>query len=214
MVNAPSGSRMEAGPTPLVVRMTPHGDDVSVALEDERFPMVEEIILRSENKSDFSKLPEDDSEASKSMMNEADLAEFRAKSKISAYINLIPAGCDVVQIHHLGYRAFYAYPFFVGYSFPLLPLAEEFCRYYGVCPAQLSPYVYKLIRMLAKYAELAGRGVSLRHLMHLFAPSFYREMMLHLRHRGSKSLVVKMDDKANRFLRQDRGHGSQRELVA
>nr|XP_033516744.1 uncharacterized protein LOC117281059 [Nicotiana tomentosiformis] len=51
--------------------------------------------------------------------------------------------------------------------------------------------------MLTKYAELAGRGVSLRHLMHLFTPSLYRGTMLHLCHRGSKSLVEKMDDKAN-----------------
>jgi len=104
----------------------------------------------------------------------------------------------VVQLHHPGYCAFYAYSFYVGCSFSLLPLAEEFCRYYGIYTAQLSPYIYKLICMLTKYVELAGRGISLRHLMHLFAPNFYIGMMLHLRHRGSKSLVVKIDDKANR----------------
>lgn len=51
--------------------------------------------------------------------------------------------------------------------------------------------------MISKYVELARVKVTVRHLMHLFAPNFQRGMMLYLRHRGGKCLVVKMDDKAN-----------------
>nr|XP_033511981.1 uncharacterized protein LOC117276733 [Nicotiana tomentosiformis] len=36
-----------------------------------------------------------------------------------------------------------------------------------------------------------------RHLIHLFASSFYRWTMLNLRHRGGKYLVVKMEDKGS-----------------
>lgn len=65
---------------------------------------------------------------------------------------------------------FYVYPFLVGYIFPLPLLVVDFCRYYEVCPTQLSPYLYKLFLMFIKYAELAGREVTLRHVLSLFAP--------------------------------------------
>lgn len=63
-------------------------------------------------------MPEDDLEISESLMDEVSLDEFRNRFKIPAHIDLVHAGHNVVQIHHHGYCAFYAYPFHVGYSFP------------------------------------------------------------------------------------------------
>nr|XP_033515477.1 uncharacterized protein LOC117279952 [Nicotiana tomentosiformis] len=199
MVNVSSSSRGVPDPVPLVVCMPSHEGGAAIAAKDESFPTVEEINPRSEKaRTDVSKLPEDDREAVESEMGTVSLSNFRVKFKIPVHIDLVPAGRDVVQIHRPGYCMFYTYPFYVGYSFPILPLVEKFCRYYGVFPAQLSPYIYKLILMLTKYAELADRGVTLHHLMHLLALSFHIGTMLHLHHHRGKSLVVKMDDKANR----------------
>lgn len=50
------------------------------------------------------------------------------------------------------YCTFYKYSFVIGYSFPLLPLAEEFCRFYQVFLAQILPYTFKLLLLLTKYA--------------------------------------------------------------
>lgn len=52
--------------------------------------------------------------------------------------------------------------------------------------------------MLSKFAELADVEVTLRHTMHLFMPTFYCDTMLKICHRGSKSLVVRMDHKGSR----------------
>lgn len=106
----------------------------------------------------------------------------------------VPAGSDKVHIHHPRYYSLHAYPFSVGYSFPLLTLVEEFCHYYNVSPTQLAPYVYKVIKMLSKFAELVGVEVTVRHLVYIFPSHFYQGTMLNLRHRG-KYLIVKMDDK-------------------
>lgn len=114
--------------------MPPHNDGADIVVEDESFPTVEEIIPHNEKaRSDFSKSPADEFEPVESEMGVAALAELRAKFNIPAYIDLIPAGRDAVQVHRPGYCVFYAYPLYVGYSLP--PLVEEFCRYYGVCPA-------------------------------------------------------------------------------
>lgn len=86
----------------------------------------------------------------------------------------------------------------IGYTFPLFPLEEEFCRFYQVCPAQLSPYTLKVLLLLTKYAELAECNVSIHHLLHLFSPSFHRGTMVLLRHRGTKRLVVGTFDRASR----------------
>lgn len=51
--------------------------------------------------------------------------------------------------------------------------------------------------MLTKFVELAEVELTVRHLTHLFALSFYRGMMLNLCHRRGRCLVVKMLDKAN-----------------
>lgn len=64
-------------------------------------------------------------------------------------------------------------------------------------PAQLAPYVYNVIKMLSKFAELVGVEVTVRHLVHQFAPGFYIGTMVNLRHRGSKCLVVRMDNKGS-----------------
>lgn len=83
--------------------MCPHDDRAAIVAEDDSFPTVEEIIPRREKtRFDFSKLPEDDPEVSESPMREAALIEFRARFKISAHINLIPAGHGVVQNTTLG----------------------------------------------------------------------------------------------------------------
>lgn len=103
-----------------------------------------------------------------------------------------------MEVHRPEYCAFYVYPLLIGYTFPLLPLAEEFCRFYNVYPVQLSPYLYKAFLMLTKYAELAGCEVDVRYSLHLFSPSFYRDTMTHPRHRGTRGLVVRMDDRTNR----------------
>lgn len=51
--------------------------------------------------------------------------------------------------------------------------------------------------MLAKFVKLAEVEVTVRHLVHIFAPHFYRGTMLNLRPRGGKCLVVRIDDKGN-----------------
>lgn len=101
------------------------------------------------------------------------LADFKDKYVLPNQVELVPANNDEVY-DRPGYCALYAYPFTIGYSFPLPPLVEEFYRFYRVCPAQLAPFVYKVIKMLSKFAELAGVEITVRYLVHLFTPSFYR----------------------------------------
>ncbi|XP_070049238.1 uncharacterized protein [Nicotiana tomentosiformis] len=99
MTKASSVLGMATDPTPLAVLIPPHADRISIATEEENFPMVEEIVSRTEKtRSDFSKMPEDDPEVPESMMKEIDLAEFKARFKIPAHIDLIPAGRDVTVI--------------------------------------------------------------------------------------------------------------------
>lgn len=52
--------------------------------------------------------------------------------------------------------------------------------------------------MLTKFPEPAGVEVMVPHLVHLFAPNFYKGTMLNLHHYRVKCLVVNMDDKASR----------------
>lgn len=81
--------------------------------------------------------------------------EFKAMFGLPNHVEMIPTGEDEVHVHCLGSCALYTYPFTIGYSFPFLSLVKEFCHYYGVCFAQVVPYVYKVIKMLSKFAELA-----------------------------------------------------------
>lgn len=90
-------------------------------------------------------------------------------TKWSSYIRVTTKCTLTVQ----GIVPFYAYLFTIGYSFPLTPLVEEFCLHYRVCPAQLAPLVYKIIKMLTKFVELVGVEVTLRHFVYLYMPSFY-----------------------------------------
>lgn len=92
---------------------------------------------------------------------------------------------------------FYADPFIVGYTLPLPKLVVDFCRLYEVCPGQLSSYLYKLFLMLLKYAKPVGHEVTLDHMLSIFAPQLIRDSMVHMRPRGSRSLVVKMDGRTN-----------------
>lgn len=71
------------------------------------------------------------------------LAKFKAKFGLPNNVELIPVNND--KVHRPRYCALYAYPFAIGYMFPLLLLVEEFFRYYKVCSAQLALCVYKVI---------------------------------------------------------------------
>lgn len=146
-------------------------------------------------RTDFNSTAKDEPEPVHSMMDAATLVAFKVKWRILEHIELVPARGNIVHIHCPGY---YAYPFIIGYTLPVPSLATNFYRFYEVCPAQLTPYIYKLFLMLTKYAELDNRGVSLQHLLHIFVPSFHRGTVLHLRHRGTKSLLIGMDNKTNR----------------
>lgn len=99
-------------------------------------------------------------------------------------MELVPANNDEVHTHRPGYYALYAYPFTFGYSFLLPLLVEDFCRFYRVYPAQLAPFVYKVIKILLKFFELAGIEITMRNLVHLFVHNFYRVRMLNLRYHG------------------------------
>lgn len=78
-------------------------------------------------------------------------------------------------------------------------LVVDICRYYEVCPAQLSPNLYKVFLMFIKYVELAGHEVTLGHVLSLFTPWKIRGKMIHACPLGSKGLVVKIDDRNNRL---------------
>lgn len=116
---------------PLSVRVPPHEDDMAVVVDDDNFPTVDEIIpCNDKSMLDFLKKPTEDPESVLSKLDEAVLAELRVKYEIPAYINLVLVGGAVVQVHRLGYYAFYVYSFRIGYSLALPLLVEEFCRYY------------------------------------------------------------------------------------
>lgn len=65
------------------------------------------------------------------------------------------------------------------------------------------PLVFKMVKMLAKFDELAEVEVMVRHLVHLFAPHLYRGMLLNLHHCEGKFLVKRIDDKVSRHFRLD-----------
>ncbi|XP_009799367.1 uncharacterized protein [Nicotiana sylvestris] len=131
-------------------------------------------------------------------MREEDIAELKARWGIPGYVDMRPTiGNDIVHFDRPGYCVFYAYPFLIGYTLPLSLLVVDFCRFYEVCPTQLSSYLYKLFLMLLKFERLASREITLDHMLNIFAPQLIRNTMLHMRPRGSKRLVVKMDNRAN-----------------
>lgn len=67
-----------------------------------------------------------------SSMTAKSLAEFKVKCGLPDHMELIPANNDEMHTHHPGYCALYAYPFTIGYSFPLISLVDVFCHFYGV----------------------------------------------------------------------------------
>lgn len=65
---------------------------------------MEEIAPRNPNvSSDFSKFREVESETFKSVINEADLLELKAKYSLPNHVELIPTGWDMVQHHRSRY---------------------------------------------------------------------------------------------------------------
>nr|XP_009761288.1 PREDICTED: uncharacterized protein LOC104213478 isoform X1 [Nicotiana sylvestris] len=176
----------------------PSGGEDIVVEKGGSFPTVEELLPRHPTSlSDFLKDPPATPTPVFSETDQAHIDALRTKYSIPANVDMILAGRDFVEVHRPGYCAFYEYPFVIGYSFPLPPLAEEFCRFYQVCLVQLSPYTLKVLLLLTKYAELAECEVTVHHLLHLFSPSFHRGTMVHLRHRGTKGLVVGTDNRAS-----------------
>lgn len=51
--------------------------------------------------------------------------------------------------------------------------------------------------MLHKYVKLVSREVAFDHMLHIFALRLVRGSMIHMRPRGSRSLVMKIHDQAN-----------------
>ncbi|XP_070021134.1 uncharacterized protein [Nicotiana sylvestris] len=186
-----------ANPTPENVSQITGGADV---VEDEEVPSVIEILARLVREpTDFNTPAGVEPEPVHSVMRERDIVELKERWGIPGYVDMRPAvGKDIVHFDCPGYCVFYAYPFIVGYTLPLPLLVVDFCRFYEVCPAQLSPYLYKIFLMLLKYAELASREVTLDHMLSIFAPQLIRGSMIHMCPRGSRGLVVKMDDRTNR----------------
>lgn len=124
------------------------------------------------------------------------LATPRVSYDIPNYIEMAPAGTDCANVHRPEYCTFYEYAF--GSGIPINPLAEEFCRLYGACPAQLTPYMLKVCRILTTYAAKGEKEVTVHHLLQMFGVSFMRGSMIQLVRRGNKSFVAQTDDKASR----------------
>nr|XP_009597861.1 uncharacterized protein LOC104093758 isoform X1 [Nicotiana tomentosiformis] len=195
----PSDIHMEDHSIPLDIIFPDQGEDGGIIAEEESLPIVEKIVPRCPNaKTDLQKAPEVVTERFKSAMTTGQLTELKVRLGLPGHVDLIPAGNDKVQIHRPDFCALYTYPFLIGYSFPLPSLIEDLCRYYNLCPTQLAPYIFKVAMILMKFSELAIVDNTVHHLIHLFAPHFYRGTLLNLHHRGGKCLVVRMDDKASR----------------
>lgn len=121
--------------TPLLVAM-PSGSGEPKVAEDENFPTLEEIISRNSSViNDYQKEPTPAPEQVLSVMGSKQISDMRSKFHIPDYVDIVSVGNDSIQIHQPVYYAFYQYPFLVVYSLPLLSLAEEFFRFYSVCPA-------------------------------------------------------------------------------
>lgn len=131
---------------------SPGGEDMTVE-EGDNFPTVEELLPRHPmSRRDFLKDPPPTPAPVLSETEQVHIDALRAKYNIPAHIEMVPVGRDFVEVHRPVYCAFYEYPFVIGHSFPLLPLAEEFCRFYQVYLTQLSPYMLKILLLLTKYA--------------------------------------------------------------
>nr|XP_009791454.1 PREDICTED: uncharacterized protein LOC104238700 [Nicotiana sylvestris] len=196
MSNLSSDVNEEIQATTLAVVAFVRGGDAISTVEVEAPPSVEEIIPRNPDAKPYLQRQLEAvvvAEVFRSSLTAKCLAEFKDTFGIPDQVKIVPTDKDEVYTDHPRYCALYAYPFTIGYSLPFPPLVEEFCCYYRVCPIQLAP----LVKILSKFAELADVEITLRHNVHLFMPTFYCGKMLNIRHRGSKSLVVKTDDKGS-----------------
>lgn len=125
------------------------GGDAISAVEVKALPSMDEIIPSNPDaKWDFNRLPEAVVEVFRSSLMAKCLAEFKAKYDILNQVEHVPTNEDEVHTHPPWYCALFTYPFTIGYSFPHLSLVEEFFHFYRVCPAQLAPFVYKVIKIL------------------------------------------------------------------
>lgn len=135
----------------------PSGSEDTTVAEGDILPTVEEILPRNPMcRNDFLEEPVPSPAPVVSETEQAHIDDLRSMYNIPSHIELVPVGRDFVDVHRLKYYAFYMCPFVIDHSLPLLLLAEEFCLFYEVCPAQLSPYTYKIFLVLTKYAELGG----------------------------------------------------------
>lgn len=113
-----------------------HGEGVSAIVDDEAFPSVEEISPHNPDvRSDLTKSLDVAPGIFVSTITSKELAKLKAKFGLPNHVKPILTSGDVVHVHHPRYCALYTYPFLINYSFPLLPLVEELCRHYAVCPA-------------------------------------------------------------------------------
>lgn len=103
----------------------------------------------------------------------ADLLELRAKFDIPARIELVTTEMDMAWVRCPGYYMFYTYIFHVDYTLSLLPLAEEFFRFYGVC--QLSSLRISTSSLGCLLSLKISRvEITHRNLVVSFTPTFYR----------------------------------------
>lgn len=116
------------------------------------------------------------------------LASLRETYDIPDHVDMVPAGQDYANVPRTRYCAFYEYAFRIGYTLPIYPLAEDLCRWYGACPAQLTPYALKVCRVVSVYATKARKEVTVHHLLQMFNVVFMRGSMLRLRSRGQEKL--------------------------
>lgn len=90
-------------------------------------------------------------------IGQAHIDALRTKYSIPPYVEIVPAGRDLVEVRRPGYCTFYEYPF-----------------NYQVCLVHISLYTCKIFVVLTKYMELAGCVVDIHYLLHLFSLSFHR----------------------------------------
>lgn len=148
------------------------------------------ILIRKDFQTKCPELPWEHIE-----LLQSHLDDLRAASNIPDHVEMAPTWMDYANVHRPGYCTFYEYPFLIDYSLPIYLLAEELCRFYNVCPTQLTPYTLKVCRILTTYAAKDECEVSVHHLLHLFNTGYLRGTMLQLKSRGTKGLLVKYDDK-------------------
>lgn len=111
------------------------GDDI-VAEEGDNFLTVEEILPRNPmSRNDFHKEHAPSPVPVISETGPSQINELQSTYCIPPHVEIVSDKGDIVEVHGPGYCAFYVYHFVIGHTLPLLLLAEEFYRFYKVCPA-------------------------------------------------------------------------------